>query len=168
MKNFDYCVYTYRHRKAIEYLTFKLIKDPETFQEMMRRAKVHDMDKMVMYQFLEKKEASSLHRQTATHHMGNGFEKSYYDKLEAILDYESAGYTKPDKPLNAYDTLLMFKENNLLDDEIIEDLLKITNELGIDHSYSVTDDKEGMEYLSKFENVTEEMIKNELIEYVTK
>ena len=167
MKNFGYCAYTYRHRKAIEYLIHKLIKDDSLKAEMLKRAKVHDMDKMCMYQFLEKDEASKNHRETASHHMGNSVPKTRYDYIEAILDYESAGYTKPDKPLNAFDTINKFKELNILSDEVYTELSKILKEFGIDSSYSVTNDKEGMEYLSQFEEVTEDMIKDELVAYIT-
>ena len=168
MKNFDFCVYTYKHRKALEYLVHKLIKDADTKTEMLKRIKIHDMDKMTMYQFLEKEEASKIHRNTTYHHMTNILPKSKFDYIEAILDYESAGYTKPDKPLNAYDTINRFKKDKTLSQETIKELRKVLVELDINSSYSVTDDTEGMKYLESFSNITEEDIKNELITYITK
>lgn len=168
MKNFEFCLYTYKHRKAIEYLVHKLIKDKDIKLEMLHRIKNHDLDKMALYQLLDKNEASRIHRETAPHHMENAFPKTKIDYIEAVLDYESAGYTKPDKPLNAYDTINKFEEKNLLDKETITELKTVLKELGIDSSYSVTEDKEGMEYLSKFENATEEEVKQELIEYLTR
>ena len=47
MKNFKYCAYTYRHRQAIRYLIYKLIKDKKTREEMLKRANVHDIDKLM-------------------------------------------------------------------------------------------------------------------------
>lgn len=40
MKNFDYCAYTYRHRKAVEYLVNKLIKDPKIKAEMLEKVQL--------------------------------------------------------------------------------------------------------------------------------
>lgn len=166
MKNYEYCAYTYRHREAIKYLINKIIKDEKVKKEMLHRAEYHDLDKLVLYQFLGHEESHNYHRQTQPHHMENDLEKNYYDKLEAILDYESAGYTKPDKPLNAWD-FLMKRPDKFKKDEY-EDLLQICRDLGIDRSYPVTDDTEGMEYLKKFEVVTEEMITYEILHYVSR
>lgn len=165
MKNLEYCKYTYRHRRALEYLVNKLIKSEDEKNIMLKRIKKHDMDKMLMYQFLDKKEASTLHRQHATHHIENDKNRCYFDNLETILDYESAGYTKPDKPLNAYDTILKYKADKISSD-LLDDLMKILKEFGMNKSYSVTEDKDGMEYLSQFDEVTEEMIHEELLDYI--
>lgn len=165
MKNFEYCAYTYRHRQAIKYLIPKLIKDENIKKEMMKRANVHDMDKLILYQFLDKKQASKYHRETSPHHMTNDLPKTYFDKLEAIIDYESAGYTKPDKPLNAFDTINRFKQEKLLPENLCNELLQICKEYGIDKSYFVTTDSIGMKELERFNNVTEEMIYNDIINY---
>ena len=165
MKNFEKCAYTYRHRRAIKYLIEKLIADEATKAIMLQRADTHDMDKMVMYQVLEYPMAHTIHRGISAHHVTNSIPKCYYDYVEAVLDYESAGYTKPDKPMNAYDYVLKMKANGKCSDEIADILLKICADLGIDKSYSVTDDKEGMAYLEQFANVTEEMIVDEVTAY---
>lgn len=165
MKNFEKCAYTYRHRQAIKYLIEKLIPDEQLKTVMLQRAATHDMDKMVMYQVLEYPEAHRIHRQTSLHHMNNDHPKSYYDYVEAVLDYESAGYTKPDKPMNAYDYIKKVQAANKFPADVIEILLKICVDLGIDKSYSVTDDKEGMAYLAQFADVTEEMLVNEMTAY---
>lgn len=165
MKNLEYCKYTYRHRRALEYLVNKLIKSEDEKNIMLKRIKKHDMDKMLMYQFLEKENASKLHREYASHHLENNPEKDYFDMLEAIFDYEVAGYTKPDKPLNAYDTIIQYKKDKI-SDNLFKHLMSILKEFGMDKSYSVTEDKEGMEYLSQFNEVTEEMIQEELLNYI--
>lgn len=165
MKNLEYCKYTYRHRRALEYLVNKLIKSEDEKNIMLKRIKKHDMDKMLMYQFLEKKDASKLHREYASHHLENNLEKDYFDMLEAVFDYESAAYTKPDKPLNAYDTIIQYKKDKI-SDNLFKHLMSILKEFGMDKSYSVVEDKEGMEYLSQFNEVTEEMIQEELLNYI--
>ena len=168
MHNFEYCAYTYRHRRAMEYLINKMLPDGETKREMMRRAQAHDIDKMINYQFMSREDASNYHKKHSSHHMANNLSKTYYDKLEAVLDYESAGYTKPDKPLNAFDTIAKLREKGIVSDRICDDLLIICQGLQIAKSYSVTDDAEGMAYLSQYENVTEEMIVKDIQDYMFK
>ena len=165
MKYFEYCQYTYRHRQALRYLIEKLIRESDVKREMLRRADVHDIDKIIMYQFLSRKEASKIHKATATHHMANSIPKTYFDKLEAVLDYESAGYTKPDKPFNAFDTINRFKNDGIVDAKTCDELLEICEKYGLVGSYSVTKDAVGMNYLSQFEEVTEEMINEDIRAY---
>ena len=162
MKNFDYCKYTYLHRKAFLYCVNKLIIDEKDKVEMLERAKNHDLDKVLYYQFLPKKEASNLHRRICSHHMENDIKKTYYDYLEAIIDYECAGYTKPDKPLNAFDTINKYNPTNK------EKLLSILHDMGLDYSYTVTTDLVGIEYMKKYENVSEEDILKEVFSYIAR
>lgn len=42
------------------------------------------------------------------HHVKNNFKKSEEDLLDTVIDWECARMTKPDKPLNAYETLMKF------------------------------------------------------------
>lgn len=49
------------------------------------------------------------------------------DYREMVIDWECARYTKPDKPLNAYDTLYY------LYPQLESKILPILKELGIDH-----------------------------------
>lgn len=166
MQYFDYCAYTYRHRRAMEYLIHKLLQEGEIKNEMLKRVVEHDMDKIIMYQFVSREEASAYHKNTSRHHMSNKLPKTYCDKLEAVLDYESAGYTKPDKPLNAFDTINRFKASGIVSPSICDDLLIICKDLGIARSYSVTEDEVGMKYLGQFDNVTEEMICEDIKRYM--
>ena len=92
----------------------------------------------------------------------NNIEKDYYDKLEAILDFESAAYTKPDKPLNAYDTLKKYYKDYLND----KDIINILNKYNLNSSYTVLDDKEGINYLKKYDNIKEEDIIKEINDYL--
>lgn len=83
------------------------------------------------------------------------------------MDYECAGYTKWDKPKNAYDTIHMFLEKGSISKELGKELLDICHSLGIDHSYLVTEDVEGMKILQEYTDVSEEDILAEIIKYVS-
>lgn len=165
MKNFEYCAYTYRHRKAVMYLVNKMIKDDDLKKIMIDRAMKHDMDKILMYQIYERSDVSTFHKAHSQHHMSNNLEKSYYDMLESVLDYESSAYTKPDKPLNAFDTINKFKRIKKIPDSIADNMLMICADYGINSSYSVTEDKEGMAEMAKYETVTEDDIYKEIEDY---
>lgn len=57
-------------------------------------------------------------------------------------------------------------KTNKISSDLLDDLMKILKEFGMNKSYSVTEDKDGMEYLSQFDEVTEEMIHEELLDYI--
>lgn len=166
MQNFEYCQYTYRHRRAFEYLVNKLFPhDTPAYQIMIMRARRHDLDKLIMYQCTSKEEASKIHKATSSHHVHNDKVHDYYDKLEAVLDYECAGYTKPDKPLNAWDTILRFQQQGA-NPTLCEQMLAICRQYGLDGSYRVTEtDPDGATYLKKYDIVTEEMIQEDIVAY---
>ena len=166
MKNMQWCIYTYRHRKAFEYCVRKLIKEPALRDEMLRRARIHDMDKMIMYLFLDQKEAQEIHVKTKPHHLENQLPRTYEDYVETVIDYECAPYTKPDKPLNACDFTKLLLDRKVLDEETGEKLIGIMEKLGIANSDSYTDDAEGQAYISGLPEVTEEMIYEEILCYV--
>ena len=84
--------------------------------------------KVILYNFWEHKKVKEFHRKTARHHVENNIKKSKADYIEMIIDWECARYTKPDKPLNAYDTLY-----NIYSD--LEDvILPILKEFNIAHT----------------------------------
>ena len=85
--------YTWEHKKA--YLqTEKRLTGRNTF-----RGYLHDLDKLFMYIIgVPKNIAHSIHVATAPHHIRKG--KVKYPK-GAVIDWECARYTKPDKPFNA-------------------------------------------------------------------
>lgn len=67
----------------------------------------HDMDKLVMYIFIPwigTHKIQKIHKKYAKHHLIKGKKNMRFD--EAILDWESARFTKPDKPMTAYQTYL--------------------------------------------------------------
>lgn len=71
------------------------------------RGFLHDMDKVFLYMFLPNKLVQKIHRNMARHH-DNNKQKSKEDYVEMIIDWECARFTKPDKPLNAEQTLRKF------------------------------------------------------------
>ena len=164
LKNFEYLKYTYLHRRAFVYTINKLITDSELKTELLKRSETHDMDKMISYLFCEKKYSSELHKNTAQHHMENNLPKSYYDFVEAVIDYECAGYTKIDKPLNAYDTILKYSPSHS------DELLNICEKLGINKSYlnSSELDSEAKKYIYADTEVSEEDILKEINNYAAK
>lgn len=82
----------------------------------------HDFLKMINVFLFGDKIATKLHRKFSNHHARMSmlriyymdYSKSYYkvlpnkrfikNKIEAAIDWESARFTKPEKPLDAFDT----------------------------------------------------------------
>ena len=155
MKNVDKLLYTYKHRKILIFLAQKYDKNNK---ELMERLKYHDLDKMFLLLFYEKKSIEPVHRSLATHH-DNELEKNELDYIEMVLDWESARYTKPDKPLNAFDTLYKFYPN------LVEQIMPILKRYKIDKS-TLDKDEDVVEYVKTLEKCNEKDIKKELIEYI--
>lgn len=92
----------------------------------------HDFVKMINVFIFGDKIATKLHRKFSKHHDHKYFYKYkapdllagvYRDipnKVEAAIDWESARFTKPEKPLNAYDTWVKYYS-----DIDMEDTLKL-------------------------------------------
>ncbi len=75
------------------------------------RGFLHDSEKPLLYLFcfwLGLKQIQEFHRKHNRHHVENDLPKLQEDLLDAIIDWECARQTKPDKPLNAYQTLMKF------------------------------------------------------------
>ena len=71
----------------------------------------HDLDKLFMFIFLgfiEVKRISKIHRKYAKHHLSLNKKFTFDNILEAVIDWESARFTKPDKPLNAWNTCIQY------------------------------------------------------------
>ena len=113
--------YTKEHRKA-----FRKI-EKEILGHNTWRSIVHDLDKVILYNIWPHKKVKNFHRTTARHHSENNIKKTRNDYIEMIIDWECARYTKPDKPLNAYDTLYKWYP------ELEKEILPILEELNIAH-----------------------------------
>ena len=88
---------------------------------------VHDLDKVLLYTVWPHKKVKNFHRSTARHHIESKSKKTRADYIEMIIDWECARYTKPDKPLNAYDTLYKWYPN------LEKEILPILKEFNIAH-----------------------------------
>lgn len=87
---------TIKHRKAYR----KVARDLGVFS---LRHYLHDLDKIVMHLFIkDRRKVSRIHRRFSSHH---DKANNYDDFVDMVIDWECARFTKPDKPLNARETL---------------------------------------------------------------
>lgn len=108
MNRFDEIKNIQRHRKEVQRIA----------KEKGYSFPFHDFWKMINVFLFGDKIATKLHRRFSGHHP-HTFQIEVYEngefvarmdlrdiknKVEAAIDWESARFTKPDKPLNAYDT----------------------------------------------------------------
>jgi len=137
-ENLNAINYTKAHRKSYKNVEKQLLGH-NTWRSL-----VHDLDKVILYNFLPFEKVKSFHRKTARHHKNN-LKKTRNDYIDMIIDWECARFTKPDKPLNAYDTLYKFYP------EFEEQILPILKEFKLDHhtqsKWILKDDKSEMNKL---------------------
>lgn len=103
IKRIQKTVYTLKHKVAFLKVEKKL-RGKNTLHGFL-----HDIDKPLMYLFcfwMSIPEIHKFHRAHNRHHVKNNLKKSPNDLLDTIIDWECARETKPDKPLNAYETLI--------------------------------------------------------------
>ena len=79
--------YTKEHRKA-----FKMI-EKQLLGHNTWRSYVHDLDKVILHNFLPHDKVKKFHLKTARHH-DNKIKKNRNDYIEMIVDWECARYTK--------------------------------------------------------------------------
>lgn len=118
-------LYTIKHKRAFLEVEKRLLG------RNTLRGWIHDVDKLIMMLVLPGKVVSRIHRKYAGHH-DNGKAKTREDYIEMVIDWECARYTKPDKPLNAVQTMEKYyphlrseiepilKELGLLSDDLYE------------------------------------------------
>jgi len=68
----------------------------------LSRALMHDLEKLVLILLIGDRLATKFHRWFAGHHQSERM--NWSQKVEAFCDWESARYTKPEKPLNGFQT----------------------------------------------------------------
>ncbi len=100
IKNMDRIKYTLAHRKVFREIERQLLGHNTV------RSLFHDLDKVFLYPFFEYKKVHNWHRNHAYHHEVKA--KTHSDFVQMVIDWECARYTKPDKPLNARETLDKF------------------------------------------------------------
>lgn len=109
--------YTFKHKIAF------LSVENELLGRNTIRGYLHDIDKLILYPILGVKVSHNLHIKYSKHHIKNV--KTKCDKIQMIIDWECARYTKPDKPLSAIEFINKYiKENKT-------ELLNIAKDLGL-------------------------------------
>lgn len=156
MQNIDKLLYTYKHRKIVLMLAKKYFNKKELLDQLEK----HDLDKMFLLLLFDKKIIKDIHRSISSHH-DNDIPKTELDYIEMILDWESARYTKEDKPLNAYDTLVKYYPH------LEGDILPLLQEMHLDKP-NTEKEKDILEYAKSLEKATEDDVKEELIQYIKK
>lgn len=135
LPGFEKLTYTFAHRRAFRFVLDTYFPDHPMYDDLDYRAEMHDLDKC-LYIALggDPKAASAYHRMTNPHHMEGNANPTELDMTEAIIDYECAGFTKADKPLNAYDTVIQWGKPH--GDELVE----LMERFGMAQSYENTPD----------------------------
>lgn len=98
----DHMIYTWKHKMAF------LKVEKQLLGHNTLRGYLHDCDKLFLYLFLDGEEVHHIHRRYSRHHIDKAFTESDY--IQMIIDWECGRLTKPDKPLDAYDTLYKWFE----------------------------------------------------------
>lgn len=95
--------YTLKHKIAF-LKTEKQLRGKNTLNGYL-----HDIEKPLLYLFcfwMSIEEIHKFHRTHNRHHVKNNLKKHPNDLLDTVIDWECARFTKKDKPLNAYQTLM--------------------------------------------------------------
>lgn len=119
MKNIEFIKYTWEHKKAFLKVE-KLVRGHITLRGLL-----HDLDKLILYPFLDQVTVNTMHRKYMGHHLRTFKNHTIKDYEEAIIDWECARYTKPDKPLNARETMKKFYS------EFEKELIPILDKFGL-------------------------------------
>ena len=95
MNKIEAIKYTMAHRKALNELAGRFGYSYP----------LHDLDKIFLYVIFGKKITGKIHRLYSKHHehydsLGNCY---IDDKIQAAFDWECSRFTKPDKPMTAYE-----------------------------------------------------------------
>ncbi len=101
--------YTLLHKEAF------LKREKSLTGQNSLRGLLHDLDKPFLYciPFLKDHHIQRIHARLQPHHLDSFQKKKVPHLIETYIDWECAPLTKPDKPLNAYATLLHFHANAL-------------------------------------------------------
>lgn len=114
--DFKAMLYTWKHKLAF----LKLEK--ELLGRNTIAGYLHDADKLILYALpLKDSTIRRLHRKWSSHHV----ECKKRNYVQMVIDWECARFTKPDKPLNAYATLLKFYPQEK------ENILPVLRDLGL-------------------------------------
>lgn len=137
MGKLDNIKYTLEHKKA--YLKVeKLLYGKITFGGL-----IHDLDKIFLYLAFSDKTARRIHRFVSSHHrefLGSNGKLTDFNKM--LIDCECARLTKPDKQMNAEETIQMYYK------EMLDDIYNRT--LFSNHCLRVWNERDGMKELENY------------------
>jgi len=109
MFNLKLISYTWKHKIAF------LKVEKQLLGKNTLPGYLHDIDKILLYLLpLNKKNIRNIHRRWSRHHVESKGKKNY---LEMVIDWECARFTKLDKSLNAYETMMRYypqEKDNIL------------------------------------------------------
>lgn len=148
--NLNLLKYTYLHRREVYRLGNKL----RVKESLLDSLWMHDIDKLIIYLFRDKQETQQIHRLLNRHHNRNETDKEIL--VEMLLDWESARFTKPDKPLNAYDTMKKYYP------DMETKMLPIMEELGLNHSTDMSESITMEEFMERANRIDITAIHKEL------
>ena len=114
-KILDNIKYTWNHKIAF------LKVEKELLGKNTIRGYLHDLDKIFMYLIFDQKATHRIHTKIAKHHKLRA--ETLEDYTQMVIDWECARITKPDKPLNAQETLYKFYPE--LESKIVPILMKL-------------------------------------------
>ena len=115
----------YKIRYSLEHRSAFLALEKKLLGKNTIRGYLHDVDKIILYHFLPTEFVHTCHQWWSKHHERRA--KTHADFVQMVIDWECARITKPDKPLDAYDTLNKFYPH------MVDKILPILKELNIAH-----------------------------------
>lgn len=148
--NLNLLKYTYLHRREV----YRLGNELRIKESLLDSLWMHDIDKMIIYLFRDKQETQKIHRLLNRHHNRNETDKEIL--VEMLLDWESARFTKPDKPINAYDTMKKYYP------DMETKMLPIMEELGLNHSTDMSESITMEEFMERANRIDITAIHKEL------
>lgn len=148
--NLNLLKYTYLHRREV----YRIGNELRVKESLLDSLWMHDIDKLIIYLFRDKQETQKIHRLLNRHHNRNETDKEIL--VEMLLDWESARFTKPDKPLNAYDTMKKYYP------DMETKMLPIIEELGLNHSTDMSESITMEEFMERANRIDITAIHKEL------
>lgn len=148
--NLNLLKYTYLHRREV----YRIGNELRVKESLLDSLWMHDIDKLIIYLFRDKQETQKIHRLLNRHHNRNETDKEVL--VEMLLDWESARFTKPDKPLNAYDTMKKYYP------DMETKMLPIMKELGLNHSTDMSESITMEEFMERANRIDITAIHKEL------
>lgn len=151
-ENLYWIKYTYKHRQKLFEIGDKLGIPARTLY------KNHDLNKYVLYLVYDKQTVTDVHRLVSSHHDRKATDIKVL--TEMLLDWESARYTKSDKPFNAYDTLHKFYP------DMIDRLEPLLIKYSINEPTKDIEDRDISKLNKEIESIDYKDIQSELEEYL--